>query len=62
MNGTTNYMLSEMTSRYAEYDDVLKEAQRLGYAEADPTDDVEGYDTPITVTAESLFPSPARIS
>lgn len=45
MNGTTNYMLSEMTSRYAEYDDVLKEAQRLGYAEADPTDDVEGYDT-----------------
>ena len=44
LNGTTNYMLSEMTARYAEYADVLKEAQRLGYAEADPTDDVEGYD------------------
>ena len=45
LNGTTNYMLSEMTARYADYDDVLKEAQRLGYAEADPTDDVEGFDT-----------------
>lgn len=44
LNGTTNYMLSEMTARYAEYDDVLKEAQELGYAEADPTDDVEGFD------------------
>ena len=44
LNGTTNYMLSEMTARYAEYPDVLKEAQKLGYAEADPTDDVEGYD------------------
>ena len=44
LNGTTNYMLSEMTARYAEYSEVLKEAQRLGYAEADPTDDVEGFD------------------
>jgi len=45
LNGTTNYMLSEMTARYADYADVLKEAQKLGYAEADPTDDVEGFDT-----------------
>ena len=44
LNGTTNYMLSEMTARYADYPDVLKEAQKLGYAEADPTDDVEGFD------------------
>ncbi|MBR0081941.1 MAG: homoserine dehydrogenase [Clostridia bacterium] len=44
LNGTTNYMLSEMTARAADYDDVLKEAQKLGYAEADPTDDVEGFD------------------
>ena len=44
LNGTTNYMLSEMTARYADYGDVLKEAQELGYAEADPTDDVEGFD------------------
>ena len=44
LNGTTNYILSEMTARNADYDELLKEAQQLGYAEADPTDDVEGYD------------------
>ena len=44
LNGTTNYILSEMTARNAEYGELLKEAQQLGYAEADPTDDVEGYD------------------
>ena len=44
LNGTTNYILSEMTARNAEYGELLKEAQALGYAEADPTDDVEGYD------------------
>ena len=44
LNGTTNYILSEMTARYAEYNELLAEAQRLGYAEADPTDDVEGFD------------------
>ena len=44
VNGTTNYMLSAMAETGAEYDDVLKEAQRLGYAEADPTEDVGGKD------------------
>ncbi len=44
LNGTTNYILSEMTARNAAYGELLKEAQELGYAEADPTDDVEGYD------------------
>ena len=44
LNGTTNYILSEMTARNAAYGELLKEAQQLGYAEADPTDDVEGYD------------------
>ena len=44
LNGTTNYILSEMTARNAAYDELLTEAQQLGYAEADPTDDVEGYD------------------
>jgi homoserine dehydrogenase len=44
VNGTTNYMLSEMAATGADYDDVLKEAQRLGYAEADPTEDVGGKD------------------
>ena len=44
LNGTTNFMLSAMTEKGAEYADILKEAQRLGYAEADPTADVEGLD------------------
>ncbi len=44
MNGTTNYILSAMTEQGTEYADNLREAQRLGYAEADPTADVEGYD------------------
>lgn len=44
INGTTNYILTKMTNCGATYKDVLKEAQSLGYAEADPTADVEGYD------------------
>ncbi len=44
VNGTTNYMLDQMTSNGLAYADALAEAQRLGYAEADPTADVEGYD------------------
>ncbi len=45
MNGTANYILSQMTDHGSEFDKVLKEAQELGYAEADPTYDVEGVDT-----------------
>ncbi len=44
VNGTTNYILSEMAETGADYAEVLAEAGRLGYAEADPTADVEGYD------------------
>jgi len=44
INGTTNYILTKMSSDGAAYKDVLKEAQNLGYAEADPTADVDGYD------------------
>src|SRR5487761_2640447 len=44
VNGTTNFILSKMTSEGSDYADVLKEAQDLGYAEADPTADVEAYD------------------
>ena len=44
MNGTTNYILDAMDSTGAQFDDALAEAQRLGYAEADPTADVEGHD------------------
>mmetsp|Transcript_16077 Transcript_16077/g.14533 ORF Transcript_16077/g.14533 Transcript_16077/m.14533 type:complete len:424 (-) Transcript_16077:31-1302(-) len=44
MNGTTNFMLSKMEDEGSDYNVVLKEAQALGYAEADPTADVEGHD------------------
>ena len=44
INGTTNYILTKMASEGAAYEDVLKEAQKLGYAEANPSSDVEGYD------------------
>ena len=44
MNGTTNYMLTKMINEGAQYDEILKEAQDLGYAEADPTFDVGGFD------------------
>ncbi|MCP2637397.1 homoserine dehydrogenase [Microbacterium sp. HD4P20] len=44
VNGTTNYILDHMDTEGAEFSDVLADAQRLGYAEADPTADVEGYD------------------
>ncbi|MDT8861530.1 homoserine dehydrogenase [Alkalihalobacillus sp. MEB130] len=44
LNGTTNYMLTEMIEKHRGFADVLLEAQELGYAEADPTDDLEGYD------------------
>ena len=44
VNGTTNFILSKMDEDGADYADVLAEAQALGYAEADPTADVEGYD------------------
>ncbi|WP_297440054.1 homoserine dehydrogenase [Sulfurimonas sp.] len=44
MNGTCNYMMSKMTDEGVAYDAILKESQELGYAEADPTFDVGGYD------------------
>lgn len=45
INGTTNYMLTEMAQRGADYAEVLTDAQNLGYAESDPTNDVEGVDS-----------------
>ncbi|MDO8305683.1 homoserine dehydrogenase, partial [Herminiimonas sp.] len=44
INGTTNFILSEMRDKGSDFDTVLQEAQRLGYAEADPTFDIEGID------------------
>ncbi len=45
LNGTTNYILTKMEQEGADFEDVLKEAQEKGYAEADPTSDVDGWDT-----------------
>ncbi len=45
LNGTTNYILSKMTGEGKSFDEALKGAQKAGFAEADPTDDIEGYDT-----------------
>jgi len=45
LNGTANYILTKMTDQGEAFSDVLKEAQKLGYAEADPTFDIEGIDT-----------------
>jgi homoserine dehydrogenase len=44
LNGTTNYILSEMDEKHITFDEALKAAQKLGYAEADPTMDVDGFD------------------
>lgn len=44
LNGTTNYMMTKMANEGLEFDDVLKDAQEKGYAEKDPTADIEGYD------------------
>jgi homoserine dehydrogenase len=44
LNGTTNYILTEMTNKGSDFDSVLKDAQEKGYAEKDPTADIEGYD------------------
>ena len=44
VNGTTNYMLTKMTAEGSDFDEVLREAQDKGYAEKDPTADIEGYD------------------
>lgn len=45
LNGTTNYILTKMETDGVSYEEVLKEAQKLGYAETDPTGDVEGFDS-----------------
>jgi homoserine dehydrogenase len=62
INGTSNFILSEMRDRGADFADVLKEAQRLGYAEADPTFDVEGIDAAhkLTILAAIAFGIPLQ--
>ncbi len=62
INGTSNFILTEMRDKGAEFADVLKEAQRLGYAEADPTFDVEGIDAAhkLTILAAIAFGVPLQ--
>ncbi len=55
INGTTNFILSEMRSKGLDFDVVLKEAQRLGYAEADPAFDIEGVDAAHKATLMSAI-------
>jgi homoserine dehydrogenase len=64
VNGTTNYILTKMDEEGASYDAVLKEAQRLGYAEADPTADVEGHDAAakIAILASLAFHTSVTIN
>ncbi len=62
INGTTNFILSEMRDKGLAFDTVLKEAQRLGYAEADPTFDIEGVDAAhkLTIMSAIAFGIPMR--
>ncbi len=55
INGTTNFILSEMRDKGLDFDTVLKEAQQLGYAEADPTFDIEGIDAAHKITLMSAI-------
>ena len=57
VNGTTNFILSKMTETGADFADVLREAQELGYAEADPSSDVDGLDAArkLTILASIAF-------
>lgn len=61
LNGTTNYILTKMDVQGASYTDVLKEAQGLGYAEADPTGDVEGFDAAYKITTLATIAFGKRI-
>ena len=61
LNGTTNYILTKMDADGASYEDVLKEAQELGYAETDPTGDVEGFDAAYKITTLSTLAFRKRI-
>lgn len=63
INGTTNYILTRMTQDHADFATVLREAQQHGYAETDPTSDVEGYDAQykIAILASIAFTSGVEV-
>ena len=62
INGTGNFIMTEMAEKQRQFEDVLKEAQELGYAEADPTFDVEGIDAAhkLTIMASIAFGIPLQ--
>lgn len=64
INGTSNFILTEMREKGSSFADVLAEAQRLGYAEADPTFDIEGHDAghKITIMSALAFGTPMNFS
>ena len=64
VNGTTNYILTEMARTGASYAEALADAQRLGYAEADPTDDVTGKDAAakMAILARLAFDTPVSLA
>ncbi len=61
VNGTTNYILTRMTEAGASYHDALAEAQQLGYAERDPTADVEGYDAGAKIAIIAMIAFGVRV-
>lgn len=61
LNGTTNYILTNMDVHGSSYDEVLKEAQELGYAETDPTGDVEGFDAAYKITTLATIAFKKRV-
>jgi homoserine dehydrogenase len=63
VNGTTNFILTQMTETGATYDEALREAQQLGYAEADPTEDVTGKDAAakMAILARLAFRAPVHL-
>ena len=61
LNGTTNYILTKMDVDGASYEDVLKEAQELGYAETNPTGDVEGFDAAYKITTLATIAFKKRV-
>lgn len=62
INGTSNFILSQMRDHSRDFEDVLREAQRLGYAEADPTFDIDGFDAAhkLTILASIAFGIPLQ--
>jgi len=64
INGTTNFILTKMSEEGRKFEDVLAEAQKLGYAEPDPTSDIEGYDAmyKLSILSTLAFHTRVRIS